>query len=85
MGFDNKKQLVGIVLDSKMEKTAVVKVSRKFPHSVYKKYITRTKKYFAHDANNICNAGDTVRIAECRPVSKLKSWLVLSIEKEGIK
>ena len=80
----NKKQLVGEVLESKMSNTAVVKVVRKFPHPKYKKYINKSKKYYAHDPKNTCNIGDTVRILESRPISKLKRWVVVDIEKKAV-
>ena len=78
----SRKQLKGIVLESKMDKTAVVEISRKFPHPLYKKYVTRTKKYYAHDTNNICQAGDMVSIIESKPISKLKRWRVLKVINE---
>jgi len=81
---NNKKQLVGEVLESLMDKTAVIKVERRFPHPIYKKYVTKSKKYYAHDPENKCNTGDTVRILESRPISKLKRWVVVDIEKEAI-
>ena len=68
----NKKRLTGKVLDSKMQDTTVVEVSRRFSHPLYKKYITKTKKYYAHDPNNNCMAGDIVNIVESKPMSKLK-------------
>ena len=80
----SKKQLVGQVLESNMEKTAVVRVDRRFSHPVYRKYVTRSKKYYAHDPQNKCNPGDKVRIMEFRPISRLKRWLVVEIEEKGI-
>ena len=77
--MNSRKQLKGIVLDSKMDKTAVVQVSRRIPHPVYKKYITKSKKYYAHDINNKSNPGDKVLIVESRPVSKLKKWFLKEI------
>ena len=77
-----RKKLTGVVLPSLMDKTAVVEVSRKFPHPLYKKYVTRSKKYYAHDTNNICKAGDMVSIVESKPISKLKRWRVLKVENE---
>ena len=82
---NSKKQLIGTALSNKMDKTAVVEVERRFPHPVYKKFIVRTKKYYAHDSQNMCNEGDTVRIIESKPISKLKTWNVLKVEKESIK
>ncbi len=83
MAEGQKRIVKGVVLPSKMDKTAVVQVTRKTPHPVYKKYITTNKKYYAHDEENRCAAGDTVRIIESRPLSKLKRWRVLEIEKSS--
>ena len=80
----NRRQLVGNVIPSKMDKTAVVQVARKFPHPVYQKYVTRTKKYYAHDPQRQCSPGDVVRIIESKPLSKLKRWRVVSIEKKSV-
>ena len=81
---NKKRQLLGEVLESKMENTAVIKVLRKFPHPKYKKYISKSKKYYAHDPDNICTPGDLVRILESKPISKLKRWVVLEIEKKAV-
>ena len=75
----SRKQLKGIVLDSKMDKTAIVEVSRKVSHPVYKKYIIKSKKYYAHDSDNSANAGDKVVIVESRPRSKMKKWFLKEI------
>jgi len=75
----SRKQLKGIVLDSKMDKTAIVEVSRKVSHPVYKKYIIKSKKYYAHDSDNKANAGDKVVIVESRPRSKMKKWFLKEI------
>ena len=82
--LSSRKQLKGVVVESKMDKTAVVKVSRKVSHPIYKKYILKTKKYYAHDPKNLCKVGDLVRIIEVKPISKLKRWSVLKVEKEAI-
>tara|TARA_B110000116_G_C16457880_1_gene412362 strand:- start:355 stop:606 length:252 start_codon:yes stop_codon:yes gene_type:complete len=79
-----KRQLVGEVVSTKMKDTIVVKVNRKFPHRAYKKLITRSKKYYVHDFNESCGLGDVVRIIESKPVSKLKRWRVLDIEKKAV-
>ena len=79
---NNKRQVVGVALKNKMDKTATIEVERRFPHSVYNKYIVRSKKYYAHDEANICSEGDIVRIEEYRATSKLKRWIVLGIEKK---
>lgn len=72
-----KRILQGTVVADGNDKTITVKVERKFMHPVYKKFIRRSKKYAAHDENNVCRAGQKVRIQECRPVSKSKRWVVL--------
>ena len=64
------------VKDAK-DKTVVVRVERRVQHPLYKKFIRRSKKYMAHDENNVCKAGDMVRIRECRPLSKRKCWEVI--------
>ena len=79
----SKRQLTGIALSNKMDKTAVVEVERRFPHPVYNKFIVRTKKYYAHDVENICSEGDIVKIEEYKATSKLKRWIVLNIEKKA--
>ena len=73
-----KRVLQGTVVSDKGDKTVVVLVERKVKHPLYGKIIRRSKKYHAHDEDNAVKAGDTVRIEECAPVSKLKTWRVLS-------
>lgn len=68
------KRMVGLVVSDKMEKTIVVQVTDRTLHPIYKKYVISTKKYKAHDEKNDAHIGDTVRIAECRPLSKDKCW-----------
>ena len=80
----NRRQLVGNVIPSKMDKTVVVQVARRFPHSVYQKFVTRTKKYYAHDPQGKCSPGDIVRIEESKPLSKLKRWRVVTIEQKSV-
>ena len=82
--MQEKRQLVGEVVSTKMKKTIVVKVNRKFPHKTYKKLITRSKKYYVHDFNESCGLGDVVKIIESKPLSKLKRWRVLDIQKKAI-
>ena len=72
-----KRQLQGIVVSDKPNKTIVVRVDRRFTHPIYKKTIRRSKNYHAHDENNEFNAGDTVWIEETKPISKLKRWTVV--------
>lgn len=73
-----RRILQGVVTSDKTDKTITVVVERRFMHPVYKKFIRRTKKYAAHDENNQCKVGDVVRIRECRPLSKTKSWELVS-------
>jgi len=80
---NNRKQLIGKVVESKMEKTAVVQIDRRGPHSIYKKYVTQSKKYYVHDPENQCNPGDTVSIVECQPKSRLKRWRLNRIEEKA--
>lgn len=78
----NRKTRVGIVTSDKMDKTIVVAVSTRKSHPLYKKIVSQTTKFKAHDENNECGAGDTVEIMETRPLSKDKCWrLVRIIEK----
>ncbi len=76
-----KRVLIGRVTSDKMDKTVTVLVDRRVMHPLYKKFIRRSKKYAAHDEANICQVGDLVRIEECRPISKRKTWTV--IERNG--
>jgi small subunit ribosomal protein S17 len=71
-----RKTRVGVVVSDKGDKTVVVKVERRFAHPLYGKQVTRSKKYHAHDEQNEYHVGDTVRITETRPLSKLKRWRV---------
>lgn len=72
-----KRILQGVVVSAKMDKTVVVQVERRVMHPIYKKFIRRSKNYAAHDENNQFKVGDIVRICECRPRSKTKTWEVL--------
>ncbi|UIJ73823.1 30S ribosomal protein S17 [Aurantimonas sp. HBX-1] len=73
-----KRILQGTVVSDKNEKTVVVLVERRFTHPLFKKTVRRSKKYKAHDENNQCKVGDMVSIQESRPISKDKSWVVVS-------
>ncbi len=73
-----RRVMQGIVVSDKMDKTVTVKVERRVMHSLYKKFIRRSKKYSAHDENNACKVGDVVSIRECKPISKNKRWEVLA-------
>ena len=73
-----RRILQGVVVSDKSDKTIVVSVERRFKHPVYKKFIRRTKKFAAHDEANDHKIGDIVRIRECAPISKRKTWEVVS-------
>lgn len=79
-----KKRLTGIVVSDKMDKTVVVKVTRKFEHPKYKKHIEKSKKYHAHDEHKECKVGDLVVIEETRPLSKTKNWRVVEVLKKQV-
>ncbi len=70
----HKNEKVGEVVSTKMTKTIVVAVSRRVPHPLYKRIMTKRKKFYAHDEQGTAKMGDVVRIVECRPLSKLKHW-----------
>jgi small subunit ribosomal protein S17 len=70
----HKNEKVGEVVSIKMTKTIIVQVSRRVPHPLYKRIITKRKKFYAHDEERRAKLGDVVRIIECRPLSKLKRW-----------
>lgn len=74
-----RKEIIGTVTSSKMDKTVVVSVVRKMKHPKYGKYFKRTKKYTAHDEKNECGENDIVRIMETRPLSKTKRWRLVEI------
>lgn len=74
-----RKVRVGKVVNDKMNKTVVVAVERKVPHALYNKPMVSTKRFKAHDENNECQVGDTVKIVETRPLSKDKCWRVVEI------
>lgn len=74
-----RKTRVGTVVSDKMQKTVVVAIERRFPHPLYGKMVTRTKRLKAHDEENSAKLGDTVRIMETRPLSKQKRWRVVEI------
>lgn len=73
-----KRVLTGRVVSDKMDKTITVLVERRVMHPLYKKFIRRSKKYAAHDEENLCKEGDLVSIQECPPMSKRKSWTVVA-------
>ncbi|MDT7832758.1 30S ribosomal protein S17 [Flavobacteriaceae bacterium S356] len=74
-----RKERIGVVSSSKMEKSIVVSEVKRVKHPMYGKFVLKTKKYVAHDEKNDCNEGDTVRIMETRPMSKSKRWRLVEI------
>jgi small subunit ribosomal protein S17 len=74
-----RKERIGIVVSNKMDKSIVVAVKRKVKHPIYAKFVNKTKKIMAHDEENSCSIGDTVRISETRPLSKNKTWRLVEI------
>jgi len=76
---NKRKEMVGIVVSNKMDKTVSVAVERKTQHPLYKRVIKKTNTFKAHDEDNQCNEGDKVRIMETRPLSKTKRWRVIDI------
>ena len=79
----NRKERVGEVIASKMAKTIIVRVERRFPHPKFKKVVTGYKKFYAHDEKSEAKVGDRVRIQETRPLSKLKRWRLVEIVERG--
>ena len=74
-----KKVFIGKVVSNRMDKTITVAVERRFRHRLYGKFIAKTSKFMAHDNNNECGIGDTVRIMETRPLSRRKRWRLIEI------
>lgn len=78
-----RQQKVGLVVSNKMDKTIVVLVESLKKHRIYKRRYKQTTRFYAHDENNTCEIGDTVRIEESRPISKLKRWQLVEIIRRG--
>jgi small subunit ribosomal protein S17 len=76
-----RRRLTGTVVSNKMDKTVTVKIERRVKHPLYGKYVRKTTKLHAHDENNECVEGDMVIVEEHRPISKTKTWQVISIQK----
>jgi small subunit ribosomal protein S17 len=74
-----RKERIGVVTSDKMQKSIVVSVERKVKHPKYGKFVKKTTKFVAHDENDDCNIGDTVKIMETRPLSKSKNWRLVEI------
>jgi len=79
MDRNNRKERKGVVVSDKMDKTITVAVERRTQHPKYKRVVKKTKKYTAHDEDNVCNEGDIVTIMETRPLSKTKRWRLIDI------
>ena len=78
-GSKNKQTLQGVVKSDKMDKTIVVEITMRKLHPLYKKYVTRSKRIKAHDEKNEAHEGDTVRVVECRPLSRDKRWRLVEV------
>ncbi len=76
---EQKRTQQGRVISDKMDKSIVVSIERMVKHPIYGKFVKRTTKVHAHDENNECGLGDKVEIAECRPLSKMKSWTLVKV------
>jgi small subunit ribosomal protein S17 len=74
-----RKDRIGVVASNKMDKSIVVAIERKVKHALYGKFVKKTSRFVAHDEDNTCNEGDTVRIMETRPLSKSKNWRLVEI------
>ena len=80
----SKNEKVGSVVSNKMAKTIVVEVTRRVPHPLYKRIVTKRKKFYAHDEEGRAKVGDVVRIIECRPMSKLKRWRLGEVVRKAV-
>jgi small subunit ribosomal protein S17 len=76
---NRRKERIGLVVSNKMDKTITVQVERRIKHAIYGKFMKKSTKFHAHDEKNECGIGDTVRIMETRPLSKLKRWRLVEI------
>ena len=74
-----RKERIGVVASNKMDKTIVVVIERRTKHPIYGKFVKKSTRFFAHDENNDCNIGDTVKVMETRPLSKDKRWRLVEI------
>ena len=79
-----KNEKIGQVLSNKMAKTIVVEVTRRVPHPIYKRIITKRSKFYAHDEQGAAKSGDTVRIVEARPMSRLKRWTLGEVLRQAV-
>jgi small subunit ribosomal protein S17 len=79
-----KNEKIGSVVSARMAKTIVVEVTRRVPHPVYKRIVTKRRKFYAHDEQGTAKPGDVVRIVECRPMSKLKRWTLGEVLRKAV-
>ncbi len=76
---NTRRERVGVVVSNGMEKSIVISVKQKIKHPIYGKFVNKTSRFMAHDEENTCNVGDTVKISETRPLSKSKRWRLVEI------
>ncbi len=76
---NTRRERIGVVVSSNMEKSIVISVKQKIKHPIYGKFVNKTSRFMAHDEENTCNVGDTVKISETRPLSKNKRWRLIEI------
>jgi small subunit ribosomal protein S17 len=81
---NNKNEKIGHVVSTKMAKTIAVEVTRRVPHPLYKRIVSKRKKFYAHDEEGTAKVGDVVRIVECRPMSKLKRWTLGEVIRRAV-
>jgi small subunit ribosomal protein S17 len=74
-----RRERIGVVVSNSMEKSIVISVKQKVKHPIYGKFVNKTSKFMAHDEENSCNVGDTVKVSETRPLSKSKRWRLVEI------
>ena len=82
-GRSSRKTRIGTVVSTKMQKTVTVAVERRIAHPLYGKQMVRTRKYYAHDEENVAREGDVVRIMETRPLSKMKRWRLVEVVEQA--
>jgi small subunit ribosomal protein S17 len=76
---NTRRERIGVVVSNSMEKSITISVKQKIKHPIYGKFVNKTSKFMAHDEENTCNVGDTVKISETRPLSKSKRWRLVEI------
>jgi small subunit ribosomal protein S17 len=76
---NTRRERIGVVVSNSMEKSVVISVKQKIKHPIYGKFVNKTSRFMAHDEENTCNVGDTVKISETRPLSKNKRWRLVEI------